>query len=112
MMWVELLQVAGSWSRFCLLPEYWRFLTCVMQLRGRHRVDSVRRPKFDFHTALDVQLHALPPRHDVDVGDIGLIEFLGTRLPRRTAWSWNERSSWPVRFAPTKSSKSYNWHPM
>ena len=45
-----LLQVAGSWSRFCLLPEYWRFLTCVMQLRGRHRVDGVRRPKFDFHT--------------------------------------------------------------
>ncbi len=26
---------------------------------------------------LDVQLDALPPRHDVDVGDVGLIKFLG-----------------------------------
>ena len=43
-MWVELLQVAGSWSRFCRRPAYWRFLTCVIQLRGRHRVDGVRRP--------------------------------------------------------------------
>ena len=74
-----LLQVAGSWSRFCLLPEYCRFFTCVMQLRGRHRVDGVRRPKFDFHTALDVQLDSLPPRHDIDVGDVGLIELLGVR---------------------------------
>ena len=32
-----LLQVAGSWSRFCRRPAYWRFLTCLMQLRGRHR---------------------------------------------------------------------------
>ena len=50
-----------------------------MQLRGRHRVDGVRRPKFDFHTALDVQLDALPPRHDVDVGDVRLVELLGVR---------------------------------
>ena len=76
-----LLQVAASWSRFCRRPAYWRFLTCVMQLRGRHRVDGVRRPKFDFHTDLDVQLNALSPWHDVDVGDVGLIEFLGMRAP-------------------------------
>ena len=78
-----LLQVAGSWSRFCLLPEYWRFLTCVMQLRGRHRVDGVRCPKFDFHTALDVQFDSLPPRHDIDVGDVGLVELLGVRAPEQ-----------------------------
>ena len=76
-----LLHVFRSWSRFCLLPEYWRFLTCVMQLRGRHRVDGVGRPKFDFHTDLDVQLDTLPPRDDVDVGDVGLIELLGVRAP-------------------------------
>ena len=81
MIWDALLQVAGSWSRFWRRPAYWRFLTCLMQLRGRHRVDGVRRPKFDFHTDLDVQLDALPPRHDVDVGDVGLIEFLGMRAP-------------------------------
>ena len=76
-----LLQVAGSWSRFCRRPAYWRFLTCLMQLRGRHRVDGVRRPKFDFHTDLDVQLDALPPRHDVDVGDVRLIKLLRVRAP-------------------------------
>jgi len=54
-----------------------------MQLRGRHRVDGVRRPKFDSHTDLDVQLHSLPPRHDIDVGDVGLIEFLGVRAPEQ-----------------------------
>ena len=37
------------------------------------------RPKFDFHTALDVQFDSLPPRHDIDVGDVGLIELLGVR---------------------------------
>jgi hypothetical protein len=30
---------------------------------------------------LHVQLDALPPRDDVDVGDVGLIELLGVRAP-------------------------------
>ena len=32
---------------------------------------------------LHVQLDALPPRHDVDVGDVGLIEFLGVRASQQ-----------------------------
>ena len=56
-------------------------MTCVIQLRGQHRVDGVRRPKFDFHADLDVQLDALSPRDDVDVGDVRLVKLLGVRAP-------------------------------